>query len=96
MPSAPPGTVLRLNRVSIVGSRDYTFRGAPYVDEGLYLCRAVVVGVEGEPMRVVEKTVRRRRRVKRVTSKMRFTVLRIRELRVLAGREGEAGGEVEK
>ena len=52
------------------------------------MCRAVVVGVEGEPMRVVEKTKRRQRRVKRVRCKMRFTVLRVREVRVLGG-EGE-------
>ena len=85
MPDAPPGTVLRLNRASVIGSRDYTFRGAPYVDEALFVCRAVVVGVEGEPMRVVEKTKRRQRKVKRATHKMRFTVLRVKELRVLAG-----------
>ncbi len=60
------------------------------------MCRAVVVGIEGEPMRVVEKTKRRQRRVKRVRSKMRFTVLRVKELRVLAdGREGRVEGEVE-
>ncbi len=80
----------------MIGSRDYTFRGAPYVDEALFVCRAVVVGIEGEPMRVVEKTKRRQRRVKRVRSKMRFTVLRVKELRVLAGgREGRVEGEVE-
>ena len=56
------------------------------------MCRAVVVGIEGEPMRVVEKTKRRQRRVKRVKSKMRFTVLRVRELRVLMG-VGEGEGE---
>lgn len=69
----------------MIGSRDYTFRGAPYVDEGLFVCRVVVVGIEGEPMRVVEKTKRRQRKVKRVTSKMRYTILRVKELRVLAG-----------
>lgn len=68
----------------MIGSRDYTFRGAPYVDEGLFVCRAVVVGIEGEPMRVIEKTKRRQRKVKTVKSKMRFTILRIKELRVLA------------
>ena len=36
-------------------------------------------------MRVVEKTKRRQRKVKRVTSKMRYTILRVKELRVLAG-----------
>lgn len=68
----------------MIGSRDYTFQGAPYVDEGLFVCRAVVVGIEGEPMRVVEKTKRRQRKVKRAKHKMRFTILRVKELRVLA------------
>ena len=48
-------------------------------------------------MRVVEKTKRRQRRVKRVTSKMRFTILRIKELRVWATeREGERGEREEE
>ena len=103
MPNAPPGTVLRLNRASMIGSRDYTFRGAPYVDEGLFVCRAIVVGIEGEPMRVVEKTKRRQRKVKRAKHKMRFTILRVKELRVLASererrveREGEMVGREEE
>ena len=47
-------------------------------------------------MRVVEKTKRRQRHVKRVRSKMRFTVLRCVELRVLGegNGEAEAGGRV--
>lgn len=51
------------------------------------------MGIEGEPMRVVEKTKRRQRRVKRVKSKMRFTILRVRELRVLPAGIGEEKGE---
>ena len=46
-----------------------------------------MVGIEGEPMRVVEKTKRRQRKVKTVRSKMRFTILRVKELRVLATEE---------
>ncbi|KAK3167165.1 hypothetical protein OEA41_010291 [Lepraria neglecta] len=87
MPLAPPGTVLRLNRASMLGSRDYTYRGDPWVDESRFLLRVVVVGVEGEPLRVVEKTKRRNRRVRRVKTKGRFTVLRVSELRVVP--EGE-------
>ncbi|KAL9069536.1 MAG: hypothetical protein Q9161_005454 [Pseudevernia consocians] len=97
MPHAPPGTILRLNRASVIGSRDYTFRGAPYVDEKLFVCRAVVVGIEGEPMRVVVKTKQRQRKVKRARHKMRFTVLRVREVRVLpGGREEEEEEEEEE
>lgn len=61
------------------------------------MLRARVVGVEGEPMRVVEKTRRRQRRVKTIKSKMRFTVLRVCELRVLPeggkGVEGEGASD---
>lgn len=95
MPHAPPGTTIRLTRASVLGSRDYTLRGAPYVDEALFVCRAVVVGVEGEPMRVVRKTKQRQRKVKSKMSKMRFTVLRVKELTVLPGGEGEGEGEDE-
>ena len=91
MQNAPPGTVLRLNRASLLGSREFTFRGDPWISEKYFCCRATVVGVEGEPMRRVEKTKRRQRKVKTTKSKMRFTVLRITELRVLP--EGMDEGE---
>jgi uncharacterized sporulation protein YeaH/YhbH (DUF444 family) len=48
-----------------------------------------VVSVEGEPMRVKEKTKRRQRHVKRVKSKMRYTVVRCIELKVLAEAKAE-------
>lgn len=82
MPGVAPGDVLRLNRASELGSRDLTLRGAPYVDERLFACRAVVVGTESEPMRVMIKKKRRSRRMKRVFSKHRYTVLRVSELSV--------------
>ncbi|KAH0565269.1 hypothetical protein GP486_001334 [Trichoglossum hirsutum] len=82
MPGVIPGDVLRLNRASNIGSRDFTLKGAPYVDERLFECRARVMGVEAEPMRVKEKTKRRQRRVKTVRSKHRFTVLKISELKI--------------
>ncbi|KAI1862309.1 uncharacterized protein JN550_010316 [Neoarthrinium moseri] len=86
MPGAVPGDVLRLDRASALGSRDYTLRGAPYVDERLFECRAVVTGVETEPLRVKVKTKRRQRRNKTVKSKHRYTILRINEL-VIKGPE---------
>lgn len=61
------------------------------MDERDFVCRARVVGVEGEPMRVVEKTKRRQRHTKTVRSKMRFTVLRVVEVRVRIGGDGEGG-----
>lgn len=82
MPGVVPGDVLRLNRASSLGSRDYTLKGAPYVDERIFECRARVLGTEAEPMRIKEKTKRRNRRVRTVRSKHKFTILRIAELKV--------------
>ncbi|KAH6854524.1 ribosomal protein L21-like protein [Chaetomium sp. MPI-CAGE-AT-0009] len=82
MPGVAPGAVLRLNRATAVGSRDFTLRGAPFVDERLFECRAVVTGTESEPMRTMVKKKRRCRRSKRVTSKHRYTMLRISELKI--------------
>jgi len=90
MPGVVPGDVLRLNRASAIGSRDYTLKGAPYLDERIFECRAMVVGTEGEPVRVKEKTKRRNRRVKTVRSKHKFTVLRISQLKVKSLDEIEA------
>ena len=87
MPGVQPGDILRLNRASVVGSRDYTLQGAPYVDERLFECRAVVTGTEAEPMRSIVKKKRRCRRKKTVTSKHRFTMLRISEVRICEGVE---------
>ncbi|KAK4170140.1 ribosomal protein L21-like protein [Cladorrhinum sp. PSN259] len=83
MPGVAPGDVLRLNRASAIGSRDLTLKGAPYVDERLYECRAVVMGTESEPMRLKIKKKQRCRRKKTVKSKHRYTVLTISELKVL-------------
>lgn len=101
MPGVSPGDVLRLNRASVLGSRDLTLRptqpelrrGAAneptYIDERLFECRATVLGVESEPMRLKEKTKRRNRKVKTVRSKLRFTVVRISELRIKSPEEVE-------
>ena len=98
------GDVLRLNRASNLGSREYTLKaglsGLPpnaspelrgtgagsgesqYLDERLFVCRARVVGVDSGPMMIKEKTKRRQRRVKRVRSKHKYTVLKIMEVKV--------------
>lgn len=60
------------------------------------MCRARVVGVETEPMRVVEKTKRRQRRVKTAKNKMRFTVLRVVEVGIRALQDGKTGVEGEE
>jgi len=63
------------------------------MDERLFECRARVMGVESEPLRIKEKTKRRQRRVKKVKSKHRYTILRVTDLKVnaLEDIEGEAG-----
>jgi len=139
MEGVMPGDVLRLNRASLLGSRDWTLKAgsgsasalgmsttisraalettftdglvtgktdgldqrtigasppqskksanktkkAPtYLDERLFTCRAVVMGTESEPMRVMEKTKRRQRHTRHVKSKHKYTILKIREVSV--------------
>lgn len=82
MPGVMPGDVLRLNRASSLGSRDYTLKGAPYLDERIFECRARVMGTESEPLRLKEKTKRRNRKINIVKSKHKFTILRISELKI--------------
>jgi large subunit ribosomal protein L21 len=89
MPLVLPGDVLRLNCASVLGSREYTLKGAPYIDERLFICRVRVMGVESEPLRIKEKTKRRQRRVKKARSKHRYTILRVMEVR------GRSEGELE-
>ncbi|KAI1119592.1 hypothetical protein F5Y14DRAFT_8693 [Nemania sp. NC0429] len=83
MPDVLPGDVLRLDRASILGSRDYTLKGTPWIDSALFECRATVLGTESEPLRIKIKTKRRNRRSQRVTSKHKYTILRISELKIL-------------
>lgn len=82
MPGVLPGDVLRLNRASILGSRDYTMKGAPHIDERVFECRATVLGVDSEPLRVKVKTKRRQRRHQHIKSKHRYTIIRISELNI--------------
>ncbi|KAH7399410.1 hypothetical protein BKA66DRAFT_565489 [Pyrenochaeta sp. MPI-SDFR-AT-0127] len=95
MPHVKPGDVLRLNRATHIGSRDYTLKAPEpvkgnadhskkvfYLDERIFTCRARVVGIESEPLRVEEKMKRRQRHTKHVKSKLHFTVLKISELEV--------------
>ncbi|KAJ3565555.1 hypothetical protein NPX13_g7460 [Xylaria arbuscula] len=83
MPGVLPGDVLRLDRASVLGSRDYTLKGTPYIDSKLFECRATVLGTESEPLRIKIKTKRRNRRSQRVTSKHKYTMLRISELKLI-------------
>lgn len=82
MPDVEPGDTLRLDRAIAIGSRDYTLKGTPYIDERLFVCRARVIGTESEPLRIKEKKKRRERRITKVASKHRYTILRISELQI--------------
>ncbi|KAF4552356.1 putative 54S ribosomal protein L49 [Elsinoe fawcettii] len=150
MPGVQPGDILRLNRATVIGSRDYTLRAPAsdkrgksntagtaqlshiepavgtsdtarqlirnksddaegamehfvphlakgrtnYLDDRLFVCRAVVLGTESEPLRVMEKTKRRQRHTRHVKSKHRYTVLRIKEVRVRSVEELEGKEQV--
>lgn len=52
------------------------------MDERFFVCRVRVMGVEGEPMRIIKKTKRRQRYVQTVKRKMRYTVVRCLEVEV--------------
>ncbi|KAL3464436.1 ribosomal protein L21-like protein [Aspergillus heterothallicus] len=94
MPNVAPGDVLRFNRASLLGSRDFTLKGAPYLDERLFECRVRVLGMESEPLRIKEKTKRRRRHVQKITSKHRYTILKVMEVKVKTVEELQGEGIV--
>jgi len=52
-----------------------------------------VLGTESEPLRIKEKTKQRQRRVKKVMSKHRYTMLKISELKINGLEEVENGIE---
>lgn len=97
MHGVSPGDVLRLNRASLLGSRDYTLKagtnitesydghrtGEPqYLDERLFECRVRILGLDSGPMMLKKKTKRRNRKVKTVRSKHKFTMLKVMEVKV--------------
>lgn len=87
MPNVKPGDVLRLNRATALGSRDFTLKGTPYIDERLFECRVRVLGVDSEPLRIKEKTKRRQRHVRTVRSKHRYTLLRVMDVKAKTAEE---------
>jgi large subunit ribosomal protein L21 len=148
MKGVEPGDVIRLDRATHLGSRDYTLKAAvkspklksptmqtievldpttgnlastsrvmpggslasapgavaaphfiphiakgkyPYLDDRLFVCRAVVMGVESEPLRILQKTKRRQRKVKNIKSKHRYTILKIKEVRLRTEDELNSG-----
>jgi hypothetical protein len=82
MPKVKTGDILRFNRASALGSRDFTLKGSPHVDERMFECRVRVTGVESEPLRIKEKTKRRQRHTKTAKSKHRYTMMRVMDVRI--------------
>ncbi|KAK5039646.1 hypothetical protein LTS07_000140 [Exophiala sideris] len=97
MHGVSPGDILRFNRASILGSREYTLKagmkntesydtkrtGEPnYIDERLFECRMRVMGLDSNPMMDKEKKKRRNRHRKVVHSKHKYTVLRVMEIKI--------------
>ncbi|BFZ60446.1 hypothetical protein YB2330_001482 [Saitoella coloradoensis] len=84
---APLGSILKLTRVSQIGSRDYTLRASMedhehMLDERLFTVKARVVEHTKGPLILIKKTKRRRRHVHTVKHKQTYTVLRISEMEV--------------
>lgn len=82
MPNVEPGDIIRLNRASVFGSRDFMLKGTPYIDERMFECRLCVLGTESEPLRVKEKTKRRHRHVQHIKSKHKFTIFKVKEVKI--------------
>ncbi|KAJ9663058.1 hypothetical protein H2198_001050 [Neophaeococcomyces mojaviensis] len=109
-----PGDILRFNRATILGSREYTLKAAAlpqqlaatqstgsadvkhvrgefqngkrsgepsYIDDRLYECRVRVMSLDSGPMMVTEKKKRRNRRMKKVMSKHKYTVVKVMEVK---------------
>jgi large subunit ribosomal protein L21 len=103
-----PGDILRFNRASLLGSRDYTLKAGMsrsetydkktnepnYLDERLFECRVRILGVDSQPMTIEEKKKRRNRRVRTVKSKHKYTVCKVMEVKIKSLEELQGGGEV--
>ncbi|PKY52116.1 hypothetical protein RhiirA4_469547 [Rhizophagus irregularis] len=76
------GDEIKLNRVTEIGSKDYTIKGQPLVSEAFYSIKATVVEQPKGPFIEIFKKKRRNRHKKRVTHKQTYTILRISEVEI--------------
>ncbi|KAI7886834.1 hypothetical protein K492DRAFT_203089 [Lichtheimia hyalospora FSU 10163] len=78
------GDVIKLDRVRELGSKDYTIKGSPFVDEKYYDINATVIEhTKSKLIRIVKK--KRRKNYKRtIEHKQTHTVLRINNLDINA------------
>ncbi|KAK9447873.1 mitochondrial 54S ribosomal protein bL21m [Limtongia smithiae] len=74
------GDVIRLTQIETLGSRKFTWKGEPFIDDEHCVVRATVIENTKEPMRVKIRKKQRTRRTKHIQSKHAYTVLRVCEL----------------
>jgi len=76
------GDILSLDKVRELGSKDYTLKGSPYLNEAFYTIHATVIEHPKSKMIEIIKKKRRKNYQRRLTHKQTHTVLRISELDV--------------
>ncbi|KAK9367616.1 ribosomal protein L21-like protein [Lipomyces kononenkoae] len=82
------GDTLKLTQIETLGSRQFTWKGDPFVDERCVV-KARVIENTKEPMRVKIRTKQRNRRVKHIKSKHQYTVLTISEIGIDPAQESQ-------
>ncbi|KAK9478216.1 ribosomal protein L21-like protein [Lipomyces japonicus] len=76
------GDVIRLTQIETLGTRKFTWKGEPFINDDRVVVRARVVEETKEPLRVKIRKQQRTRRTKHITSKHTYTVLTISEIGV--------------
>jgi large subunit ribosomal protein L21 len=76
LPDVPLGGILRMNKVSRIGCRDYTLEGHPFIDEKLYTLKMRVIEHTKQPLVITVKKKRRQRRARHLPNKQNYTVLK--------------------
>ncbi|KAG2227684.1 hypothetical protein INT45_004726 [Circinella minor] len=78
------GDVLKLDRVRELGSKDYTIKGQPFVNEGFYDIKATVIEHPKSKLIQIVKKKRRKNYKRTIEHKQTHTVLRISKVDVNA------------
>src|SRR5690606_13881313 len=84
------GDTIRITHASVLGSREFTMKGNPWIDPQFFECRARVTEIASEAMRLKIKKKQRCRRTKTIRSKHKYTVLTISDLKVNGMKEAGA------
>ncbi|KAI9017885.1 ribosomal protein L21-like protein [Phycomyces nitens] len=78
------GDVLKLDRVRELGSKDYTLKGAPYVNEAFFDISATVIEHPKSKLIQIVKKKRRKNYKRTIEHKQTHTILRISKVDVNA------------